>query len=94
MQSYALAAWLSVPEVKDVTATLHFLDKDLESVIDSDSLALQTCAETIDDAIQALAVAERMREFPARTGSQCFHCNYRKFCAEGREFVSERALTQ
>jgi CRISPR/Cas system-associated exonuclease Cas4 (RecB family) len=89
MQAYALAVYQTEPGLTKVSATLHFLDKDLEFKIEPEHLTLPACRAAIDDTIREMVSAVEYEDFGARTGVHCRHCGYLNICSTGRAGLIE-----
>jgi ATP-dependent helicase/nuclease subunit A len=91
MQAYALAVNQLVPRLGDavysITSTLHFLEPNVESHLDADSLSPDACIRAIDEAMMEIVSSREPAQFPVRTASHCRMCSFLGICPPGREFV-------
>jgi ATP-dependent exoDNAse (exonuclease V) beta subunit len=94
MQSYAIAARLLVPDVGNVSATLHFLDRDFEHKVPAEYLEIGACGSAIDRTTEKLASCTEIDDFAPAAGDHCQHCGYRNVCSTGQVFMREHSLTE
>jgi hypothetical protein len=91
MQAYALAVRELAPALTEgstVTATLHFLEPNIEYQLTADLLSPEACIGAIDGAMTRIISSGEPREFPVHTATHCRMCNFLNICPAGREFVS------
>jgi CRISPR/Cas system-associated exonuclease Cas4 (RecB family) len=89
MQAYALAVYQSEAELAKVSATLHYLEPDLEYKLEPEILTLQACKAAVDDSLREIGSAVEYGDFVARAGLHCRHCGYLKICPPGRAALIE-----
>jgi hypothetical protein len=97
MQAYALAVRQLLPTFVNngskITVTLHFLEPNVEFQLTEDFLAVELCAQSVDNAILQILSSSEPEEFPVRPAPHCRMCNYLEFCPAGREWIRERRLS-
>jgi ATP-dependent helicase/nuclease subunit A len=92
MQCYALAAHLLIPDINELKATLHFLDKEREYPIQSSLLDGSVCGVAVDKVMTTLNQKMNFEDFVPRTGEHCRRCSYLSVCPSGRVAVSKMGL--
>ncbi|MGH9907756.1 MAG: PD-(D/E)XK nuclease family protein, partial [Pyrinomonadaceae bacterium] len=82
MQAYALAVRDLLPHVaiKQIRATLHFLQPDIEFHLSDALLSRDVCAQALDDAMLAVISSREPHEFPVRPEVHCRMCNFLDVC--------------
>jgi ATP-dependent helicase/nuclease subunit A len=96
MQAYVLAVRELVPSISSeskISATLHFLEPNVEFHVAADLLAPAACREAIDEAIVNIVSSGRPDEFPVHTANHCRMCNFLSICRAGREWVRSSKAT-
>jgi ATP-dependent helicase/nuclease subunit A len=90
MQSYALAVRELAPALTEgstVTATLHFLEPNIEYHLTADLLSPEACIGAIDGAMARIISSGEPREFPVHTATHCRMCNFLGICNAGRDWL-------
>ncbi len=91
MQAYALAVSELLPEVSSarlsITATLHFLDPNLEFRLAPHLLSPEACKQAIDEALREIVSSSQPAEFPVRPALHCRMCNFLGICPAGRDWL-------
>jgi ATP-dependent exoDNAse (exonuclease V) beta subunit len=93
MQAYALALRELLPtevDLNSLRATLHFIDPNIEVPIDASLLDSKTSSETVDEAMQTIAMHDSTLDadqFPPAPASHCRMCNFLEFCPAGQEWL-------
>src|SRR5262249_48972041 len=94
MRAYALASWeLLSPAMKlrDIQATLHFLDPNIECQLAGGLLERDACAAAIDKAMSQIVSARKPEYFPVRPAAHCRACNFLDICPPGQGWLREHA---
>jgi hypothetical protein len=94
MQSYAIAARLLVQDVGNVSATLHFLDRNFEHKVPAEYLEIGACGSAVDRTTEKLASCTEIDDFTPESGEHCQQCGYRNVCSTGQLFMREKTLTE
>ena len=89
MQAYVLAVRELAPflSVSKISATLHFLEPNVEFQLSDDLLRPEVCKQAIDEAIANIVSSGTPEEFPVHTAAHCRRCNFLTICRAGREWV-------
>lgn len=84
MQSYALALWTLVPNVKEVRATLHFLEPNYTFTLPPPQTRKEAAAFAVEEVINKLVGIRAFAEtdFEAKAGPRCLRCRYSQVCAD------------
>lgn len=93
MQSYALAAYELIPEVRRIQVTLHFLDPDVEKRLSSRLLERDACASAIDRAMLAIVSSKLPKDFEVRPSVHCRMCGFLELCQAGPRWLAEQNET-
>jgi ATP-dependent helicase/nuclease subunit A len=91
MQGYSLAARELLPgmKLKDVKATLHFLDPNVDLQLPADLLEYQVCSEAVDEAMREIVLAREPEQFPVRPATHCRTCNFLGICPAGQAWLRD-----
>ncbi|HEX5884892.1 MAG TPA: PD-(D/E)XK nuclease family protein, partial [Pyrinomonadaceae bacterium] len=91
MQAYALAVRELLPSVGDgkLSATLHFLEPNIEVHLAGELLEPVRCAEAIDEAMQRSIYSSDPADFPVKPAPHCRMCNFLRVCTAGKEWVRD-----
>ncbi|MGH9831129.1 MAG: RecB family exonuclease, partial [Blastocatellia bacterium] len=94
IQAYCLAVRKLMPGPLRTSATLHFLDPNVEFRLNESILETGTCEAAINEAMQGVSLSSRAEDFQARPEKHCRSCNFLGTCREGREWLrSSSALS-
>jgi hypothetical protein len=97
MQAYALAAWeLLLPAVKlrDIQATLHFLDPNIEYQLAGGLLERDACAAAIDKAMSGMVSVRKPEYFLVSPAAHCRACNFLDICPAGQGWLRDPVATE
>jgi ATP-dependent helicase/nuclease subunit A len=89
MQAYVLAVRELAPflSTTKISATLHFLEPNVEFQLSDELLRPEVCKQAIDEAIANIVSSGTPEEFPVHTAAHCRRCNFLSICRAGREWV-------
>jgi hypothetical protein len=93
MQGYALALRDLLPanvSLQSLSATLHFIDPNVEVSLAADLLEPETCAGAIDDAMNTIAALDGILDeeaFPPFPATHSRMCNFLELCPAGRDWL-------
>lgn len=90
MQSYALAVRQLLPKVAadaPITATLHFLQPNIEHHLSPELLTEAASGQALDDAMLRLVHSVSPHEFPVIPEIHCRTCNFLDACYAGRQWL-------
>ncbi len=78
-------------KINTLTATLHFIDPNIEIHLPAALLDLETCAQAIDEAMLSIATLDGTIDadrFPPLPAMHCRICNFLDLCPAGREWLA------
>ena len=77
-------------KINTLSATLHFIDPNIEIHLPAALLDLETCAQAIDEAMLSIATLDGTIDadrFPPLPATHCRICNFLDLCPAGREWL-------
>lgn len=84
MQAYALAAWWLIPNVRRVSATLHFLHPNREFRFPDEQMSENAALRAVTTAAGKIRAVRTYEEssFETNPGARCINCRFNDICPD------------
>ncbi|OYT73194.1 MAG: hypothetical protein CFK52_02720 [Chloracidobacterium sp. CP2_5A] len=84
LQTYALALWELIPEMKEARATLHFVAPDRAFALPPEQVSREAAIRAVGNAVRDLTAIRTFAatDFEAKPGARCLACRYAAVCAD------------